>query len=86
MIVALIFYLAHATTGRGEILAVSGGFCVIGFISIYASIGYSSGEFGGKVLPLLILSIFVVIVLLMIGSIAKGSAADKEREAKRKKY
>lgn len=86
LIVALVFYFAHASTGRVAILAVSGGFCLVGFVSLYASIASAGGDFGGKVLPLIILSIFVVIILLLIGSMASASAKDKAREARRKKY
>lgn len=86
LIFALVFYMIFAAThNRAIVMPLAAAFFVIGIGSFYGSIAADdSTDAFGKLILMVIESIFVVIVLTAIYMMARGSEQDKVRKSQRK--
>ncbi len=86
LIFALVFYWIFAAThNRSIVMPLAGAFFVIGIGSFYGSIATDPGSDAlGKLVLMVIESIFVVIVLATIYIMARQGESDKVRKSQRK--
>ena len=86
LIVSFLFYMVYAAThNRTVTFPLAGAFFVIGIGSFYGSIFADSAQSDlGKLVLSIILSIFVVVILATIWSMARHTERDAIRKSQRK--